>query len=125
MKTKIAFLLVVILFISMAFTGCNTKDEPVLHPRLFMPSIKSTSLVDSTLTISWNASTNAVGYRIDVAFDSQFNPVISTATIDAASVDGLTYTFTNLPLSSSYYYRLIALASDEQYNSKPVIGSKP
>lgn len=125
MKTKIAILLTVILFLFMGFTGCVTKDEPVLHPRLFMPSIKSTSLVDSTLTISWNASTNAVGYRIDVAFDSQFNPVISTATIDAASVDGLTYTFTDLPLSSTYFYRLIALESDEQYNSKPVIGSKP
>lgn len=124
MKTKIALFTGIAILIIVTFSACETK-EPILHPRLFMPTLKYAILMDDSLTISWEASTNAVGYRIDLSNNSQFDPIMATATIDPKTVTSLTYVFRDLPVSTLYYYRLIALSTDEQYNSKPVSGSKP
>ncbi len=125
MKTRIALFAGIAVLILVAFSACGTKEEPVLHPRLFMPALKYAILMDDSLTISWEASKNAVGYRIDLSDNSQFDPIMATTTVDPTTVTSLMYVFRDLPVSTLYYYRLIALATDEQYNSKPVTGSKP
>ena len=57
-----------------------------------------------SLQVSWNASSRATSYRLQVAVNAAFNPVL----IDTANIVGLAMTLSNLTSNSVYYWRVSA-----------------
>jgi phosphodiesterase/alkaline phosphatase D-like protein len=80
-----------------------TPPSPPGAPVATAPvSIKQTSF-----TATWNGSTGATGYKLDVASDNEFTLLISGfSNLDVSNVTN--YTVTGLTAKSQYYYRIRA-----------------
>jgi hypothetical protein len=57
-----------------------------------------------SLQVAWNASSRATSYRLQVAANAAFDPVL----LDSANIAGLSMTLTNLTSNSVYYWRVSA-----------------
>ena len=89
--------------------GCTSKDSVLItvNPAAIAPNAPTTvSKTSNSIDVTWNATANATGYRIDVATDASFSSMLGSYT--NASVSGTSQSITGLASNTSYYIRVRA-----------------
>ncbi len=84
----------------------TTMPSPPPTPTLSAPANNSYNR-DLTLTLSWNNSTGASTYKLQVATDMSFTSLI----VDVSGLTTNSYTVNNLNLNTLYYWRVAAVGS--------------
>ncbi len=79
-----------------------TADDEVPAEPLAKPSLK-TEVTENTITVSWDAITGAIGYKVSINDDAN-----TTATIE-----GTSYEFTGLSAGTEYTISVVALGDGE------------
>jgi hypothetical protein len=78
--------------------GGNVPPAPV--------ALAATSITSSGFTANWQASTGAIGYKLDVSTSSSFSSFVGS--YNGYTVFGTSYAVTGLSANTKYYYRLRA-----------------
>ena len=100
---------------AMGWVRDGTSDSPnyILHPGV--PSTSSPESGSTTgttaITLIWEASTITNTYLIQVSTDPEFQSLFADA-----SIEGTSYTLTNLPVSTSFYWRVKAILNQGESN---------
>ncbi len=84
------------------YTGTTIVATPSA-PSLASPSNGATG-VSTNPTLSWNASSGATSYRLQVSTNSSFSSLV----VDQSSITGTSYTVSNLHTTTTYYWQVNA-----------------
>ncbi len=84
-------------------TAASAPPQPPAAPALSSPANGATGLATS-LTLSWNASTGATSYRLQVSTSSAF----TTTVVDQSGLSGTSSLVSGLLTGTTYYWRVNA-----------------
>jgi len=84
----------------------NTVSTPPLPPTLISPSNGATA-VSINPTLSWNASSGATSYHLQVSINSSF----STTVFDQSGITGTSQQVSGLSNNTAYYWRVTATST--------------
>jgi photosystem II stability/assembly factor-like uncharacterized protein len=88
------------------YTTTASLPPPPAAPVLASPASGSASQ-PTALTLSWNASSGATSYHLQVSTSSSFSPL----TVDQTALTGTSYSVSGLANSTTYYWRASAANS--------------
>ena len=84
-----------------AFLGCSKDEEPVPAPMLVFPA-NNAAFVPDTLTLTWNDTTGASSYSVQVSTNSGFS-ALAINTVSAAQSLAITSPLAN---NTTYFWRV-------------------
>lgn len=88
------------------------EQQDAVTPQLIYPANQDSILLPNWL--SWQAVDDAIGYQIDLAYDPAFTDLIATVPTDTNAF--LTQSLRQLDGTSTYYWRVRALAANRLSN---------
>ncbi len=111
MLRKWPLILTLIAGLVMFGVGCSNDDDDNGVDKLSAPAGLAADANEDVVTFTWNAVTNASGYRLQVASDNAFANLIADE-----NVSGTQYVWEDVA-ENTYYARIAAIGNDDYGNS--------